>query len=103
MAKPLLLLSTLLCVGLTGCIVKPNFESSYNSECNITQKRITLSVEQVAEFDARNCNEEHECKAAIVTQFVTAGLSLPVSAVISGSIALVGNTLYWLQEEKCEA
>ena len=103
MAKPLLLLITLLCVGLTGCIVKPNFESSYNRQCDITQKRITLSVEQVAEFGARGCNGEHECKAAIVTQFVTAGISLPVSAIISGSIALVGNSLYWLQEEKCAA
>ncbi|MGB0835016.1 MAG: hypothetical protein ACPGR2_10895 [Psychrobium sp.] len=102
--NPMRLFIIIFCaIGLMGCIVKPNFESSYNRDCNITQKRVTLSVEQVAEFGARDCEGEHACKAAIVTQVVTAGIALPVSAIISGSIALVGNTLYWLQEENCQS
>lgn len=55
----------------------------------------------MGEFGARDCRGEHACKAAIVSQFVTAGTALPVSAIVSGSIALVGNTIYWLQEDKC--
>jgi len=95
------LITALLTMGLLGCIVKPNFEESYDHQCKITKKKITLSVEEVSEFGARNCRGNHECKAIIVSQFVTAGIVLPISAIVSGSIALVGNTIYWLQEDKC--
>ena len=99
--KSKIFIVTLLSIGLMGCIVKPNIESTYDQGCNVEKHRITLSVEQVAKFGARNCRNQHACKAQLVTQVVGASIILPVSAIISGSIALVGNTLFWLQEIKC--
>lgn len=88
-------------VGLMGCIVKPNIESKFDQGCNVEKHHITLSVKQIAKFGARNCRHHHECKAQFVTQIVGASIILPVSAIISGSIALVGNSLFWLQEKAC--
>jgi len=91
----------MLSVGLMGCIVQANFESRYDPACNIEKRHVTLSVKQVAKFGARNCRGEHACKVQLMTQLVGASIVLPVSAVVSGSIALIGNTLFWLQESDC--
>ncbi|WP_371189275.1 hypothetical protein [Thalassotalea maritima] len=67
--------------------------------CQIEKKRIELTVEQLGNFKAINCLNNHDCKAAFLSQIVGAGLLLPVSAIVSGSIAVVGNTAYWMMEQ----
>ncbi|WP_286263204.1 hypothetical protein [Thalassotalea atypica] len=90
--------TTLIILSLTGCAVVPSVNKEYDKQCNIVKKNIELSIEQVDAFDQLHCSSNHECKADFLGQVAGAALIFPVSAVISGSIAVVGNTMYWLTE-----
>ena len=85
---------------ISGCVVKPEMVKDYDPQCNIVKKKIKLSVKQISTFEAFACSGNHDCKAEFVAQVGGAVLLLPISAIVSGSIALVGNTLFWLQEQK---
>lgn len=84
---------------LCSCVVKPKVTSAYDNNCQITKNKVELTVEQVNMFYQLNCSTSHDCKAQFVGQVVGAAIVLPLSAIISGSIALVGNTIYWLNEK----
>jgi len=92
---------SLFSVLATGCIVMPNVTTEYSERCQAEKKKIILTIEQEGEFGTRNCNGDHDCKAMFVGHIAGAAIIFPVSAIVSGSIALVGNTLYWLQERQC--
>ena len=98
--KKILIISALT-FGLMGCVVYPNVTTNYSEKCKTEKKKIELSIEQVGDFKMRNCSGDHDCKAQFVSQLAGAAILLPVSAIVSGSIALVGNTMYWLQEQSC--
>lgn len=95
--KPLLFV--FLFFTLCACVVKPNVTSSYDDKCQVVTKKIELSMEQVQAFHGLNCSSNHQCKAQFLGQIAGAVLVLPLSAIISGSIAVVGNTMYWLNEQ----
>jgi len=88
-----------LSVLLSACMVVPEVSESYNKKCQQVEKKISLTVEQVDAFHQIHCSNSHECKAEFLGQVAGAVLVLPLSAVVSGSIALIGNSLYWLQEQ----
>jgi len=80
----------------------PSVSTSFDQQCNITKRTVELSVEQVDMFNGLHCHNSHSCKAEFVSTLFVAAVALPVSAIVSGSIALVGNSIYWLQEKsKC--
>jgi hypothetical protein len=100
----------LLVVFLQGCIVVPKAATDENPRCQLFTNKLTLDVYQVGSPDADQVIEEldrlsrtkcdkPECLlvyAPIVT--VAAG-----SAVVSGSIVIIGNTLHWLEEQgRCD-
>ena len=100
--KKSLVLLTLL--SLSSCVVKPTMTHEYHKNCKVVKKKIKLSVEQMEIFDELNCSGSHECKSQFLGQIVGATLVFPISAFISGSIAVVGNTFYWLNEQgQCES
>lgn len=84
---------------LCSCVVKPTVTTVYDDDCQITKNKVELTVEQVNTFYQLNCSRSHDCKSQFVGQVVGAAIVLPLSAIISGSIALVGNTIYWLNEK----
>lgn len=86
-------------LALASCVVVPSVSEQYDQTCKLTKKHIELSVEQVDAFDQLNCSSNHECKSQFVGQVVGAALLFPLSAIVSGSIAVVGNTMYWLIEQ----
>ena len=81
---------------LQGCVVLPRTVDVYDAQCRITARQMTLEVEQLGGFVG--CANEG-CAALLVA----AGAVTAASAVVSGSIAVVGNFVYWLEKRgKCD-
>lgn len=84
-----------LLMGVTlvaGCIYLPQTTTSYDPECGINERHMTLEVGQV-ELYGRCFND------GCVELLVLAGVVSATTAVISGSVVVVGNGVYWLEEK----
>src|SRR6185436_17062241 len=80
--------------ALSGCIVYPKKVTEYDHDCRITRQHLTLEYEYL--WGDCPAGDEEACLAIIVGTGA-------VSTVVSGSIVIVGNTLYWLEEQgRCE-
>jgi hypothetical protein len=90
----LIFLSSSLC----ACIVAPKKVASYDAQCRVSTQKIELTVEQIEVFDAANCLV-HSCTQEIINALAISTLAITTSAVVSGSIALAGNTVYWLESQ----
>jgi hypothetical protein len=70
------------------CIVVPRTETNYDPDCHVTPHRMILDTVQVGRIN--NSSYKQECVAIVLGLGVTAA-----SAIVSGSIAVVGNVVYW--------
>ena len=87
--------------SLSACLVKPKTVASYNDKCMVSTQKVVLTAEQIQAFNAENCITS-SCKAELVGAVATSVITTTTSAIVSGSIALVGNTLYWMESQgKC--
>lgn len=94
-ADAMRLAALLACVFVHGCIFVPRTTTAYDEECKIETKRMTLRPEQVGALGS--CGGR-ECVAALAAFGVIAA----ASAVVSGSIVVVGNVVYWIEKQgKC--
>jgi hypothetical protein len=86
-----------LVVACTGCIVYPKKVRVYDPDCRVTSHKLTLdAVFLWGDCDARTPEEAEVCLLII------AGTGA-ASTAISGSIVVVGNTLYWLEKQgRCD-
>ena len=80
----------LLIALLGGCVYFPKTTSEYDEKCLVYQRHMTLAVQQVG-FVA-GCRGE-SCLGALV--FV--GAVSASTAVVSGSVVVVGNVVYWME------
>jgi hypothetical protein len=82
-----------LVAACTGCIVYPKKIQVYDPDCRVTSYKLTLD----AEFLWGDCNGRtaEEAEACLL---IIAGTGA-ASTAISGSIMVVGNTLYWLEKQ----
>lgn len=85
-------LPTLLAAGLvaSACIVVPRTEAGYDPDCRITTHRMVLDTVQVGRINS--CSYKQDCVTIMLALGVTAA-----SAIVSGSIAVVGNVVYWAE------
>ena len=90
----LILLSSTAC----ACVVVPKKVASYDEKCMVSTQKVELTTEQIQTFEAINCNN-NDCKIQFVGAIASSALVTTTSAIVSGSIALVGNTLYWLESQ----
>lgn len=79
-------------VLLAGCIFLPQTSSVYNAECEIYERKMTLEAHQVGALGG--CHNE-----GCVALLVVAGVVSATTAVVSGSVVVVGNVVYWLEEK----
>lgn len=79
-------------VLLAGCIFLPHTATVYDAECEILERKMTLEAYQVGALGG--CRNEG-CAALLVV----AGVVSATTAVISGSVVVVGNVVYWLEEK----
>ena len=77
---------------LAGCIVVPQTQTVYDPECQVLTRQVTLEAAVVGGFTS--CAGEG-CAAMLATL----GIVTAASVVVSGSIAIVANTVYWLERQ----
>ena len=86
------LLVAALAALLGGCVVVPRTLARYDPECHVVARVMTLQPVQLASIaGCRNSG----CVALLAATGATAAASL----VVSGSIAVVGNVVYWLEKQ----
>jgi hypothetical protein len=80
---------------LQACIVVPQTRETYDPECRMLTRQVTLEAAVLGGF--------HSCHGrGCEVLLVSAGLVTAASAVVSGSIAVVGNAVYWFERQgKC--
>ena len=78
--------------SLSACIVVPKTITSYDTGCQIITKRVELQPVQVGAME--RCGGK-ECGAVLAAYGVVA----VASTVVSGSIAVVGNVVFWMEEQ----
>jgi hypothetical protein len=75
-----------------GCVFAPRTISVYDPDCQITSRQMILQAEQMPVMG--HCRGE-ECGAMLVVF----GAVSAATAVISGSIVVVGNVVYWFEKQ----
>lgn len=84
-----LLLAALL--PLSACVFVPRTTEHREGDCQTIARHMALEPVQIAHI--AHCNGD-ECVVLLAATGITAAASL----VISGSIAVIGNMVYWLEE-----
>lgn len=75
---------------LAGCVVVPRTADVYDEQCRAYVKQVVLETEVIGAIG--HCRGD-EC----VAMLAAAGIIATVSAVISGSVAIVGNIAFWAE------
>lgn len=92
---------TLLASSLCACVVTPKKVASFDTKCMVATQKVELTTEQIQIFKDVDCIT-HSCKMELMGAALSSALVTTTSAIVSGSIALVGNTLYWAESQgKC--
>jgi hypothetical protein len=81
-----------LAAALAGCVVVPRTTTTYDPDCGVQTRQMVLDVQQIGYL--AGCSN-HGC----ATLLVAAGVVTAASAIVSGSIAVVGNVLYWAERK----
>ena len=81
-----------LTIALAACVVVPQTREVYDPECRIMTRQMTLESAYVGGF--QRCSGD-----GCLVLLTTAGAVTAASAVVSGSIALVGNVVYWFERQ----
>ncbi len=77
---------------LQACVVVPRTTTAYDADCRVYARQMVLDIEQFGYFGA--CANQG-CAALLVG----AGVVTAATAVVSGSIAVVGNIVYWFERQ----
>jgi hypothetical protein len=86
------LLTVVLPLALQACVVVPQTREVYDAECRMMKKEVRLETAVVGRFQA--CQGDGCVALLVATGAVTAA-----TAVVSGSIALIGNVAYWFERQ----
>lgn len=90
--RPSRLLAATAALALQACIFLPRTTQVYDADCQIAARHMDLQPVQLAGISG--CNNEG---CAIL--LAASGLTAAASAVISGSIVVAGNAVYWLEKQ----
>ncbi|MBI5721191.1 MAG: hypothetical protein HZC37_26270 [Burkholderiales bacterium] len=85
-------LTALTAGALAGCVVVPVTRDVYDPDCRLMRREVTLEAAVLGQF--HSCSGQ-ECAALLATLGVVSAATL----VVSGSLAVVGNAVYWLEHE----
>lgn len=77
---------------LSACIVVPRTDHVYDEDCQIYVKRMTLEAQQIGYFGA--CRGD-----GCAVMLVAVGAVAAATAVVSGSIVVIGNVVYWAEKQ----
>jgi len=77
---------------LQACVYVPVTKEVYDTDCRIAAKQMELQPVQIAAI--HGCHSDG-CVAILAAVTATAA----ASAIISGSIVVVGNVVYWFEKQ----
>jgi len=84
------LLAALAAAAMSGCVIVPVTTADYDPDCQLVTHHMTLQTVQLAQLN--RCSGQG-CEMMLLAAFgVTAA-----SAIVSGSIAVIGNVAYWAE------
>jgi hypothetical protein len=86
-------LLALLAALLQGCVYLPRTATVYDEKCDVHYREMSLQPYQVAQF-AGSCNHR-DCGYLLVAL----GAVSAASAIVSGSIVVAGNLVYWFEKQ----
>jgi len=79
----------------TSCVIVPVTVASYDAGCQVMTHHMELRATQVGAFQTcGNGTSDYRCAALLASLGVVAA----ASAVVSGSIVVVGDAVYWAEE-----
>lgn len=84
------LLAPLSCVLLAGCVFVPKTQTTYDAQCSVHRREMTLDAAQLGHFNGCSGRECGYVLAAL-------GAIAAASLVVSGSIVVAGNMVYYLE------
>jgi hypothetical protein len=79
------------CVLLQGCVVLPATVEDFDLDCQVVTHHMVLQTVQLAEIN--HCANQ-SCLVLVVGAAATAAASL----IVSGSVVVVGNAVYWVEK-----
>ncbi len=82
----------LIYVATGGCVYLPKTTTTYDDKCQSMKRQMSLEVHQVGVI--AGCSNETCAAALVVFGAITAA-----SVVVSGSVMVVGNVVYWLEKQ----
>jgi hypothetical protein len=82
----------LLALSLPACVVVPQTREVYDPECRMMKKEVMLETAVVGRL--QSCQGDGCVAILVATGAVTAA-----TAVVSGSLALIGNVAYWFERQ----
>lgn len=77
---------------LQGCVVVPRTMTTYDARCQVESRKMVLDTAVIGQF--AKCENEG-CSG----QLAALGLLTAASFVVSGSVVVVGNAVYWLERQ----
>jgi hypothetical protein len=80
---------------LSGCLVLPKVDMNQPVPCPLVTREVTLDTVQLGRIS-------HCYGDACLLQLTAGTVVFAASALVSGSVALVGNTIHWIERtSKC--
>ena len=77
---------------LSGCVYLPETSVRYDPKCGVYERKMTMQPYQVGTL--MGCRDE-----GCVAGLVAAGVVSAASAVVTGSVVVVGNVVNWLEKQ----
>jgi hypothetical protein len=77
---------------LQACVFLPVTHSRYDHQCRTVAREMTLEAVQFGYI--AGCNQ-HSCGVLLAA----AGITAAASAVVSGSVMIIGNVVYWIERQ----
>jgi hypothetical protein len=82
----------------SGCVIVPRTREGYDPDCQFVTHSMELEAVQVSEFRACGGAQGHYSGNDLCVAAWLASLGVTAaSAVVSGSIVVVGNVAYWAE------
>lgn len=79
---------------VNACVVYPKTVNNQNPDCDLVTKEITLDM---AAANINGLSGTHTPESALVV-LAGATVVVTVSAIVSGSIYIAGNTIHWIEK-----
>lgn len=82
----------ILCL-LSSCTVSPKKVTRYDRDCQIYTEKLVLDYD-ADRIVLGSCSDE-----SCVAMFMARAFQVATETIVSGSIVIVGNTIYWLKRQ----